>query len=179
MDVSLGTGPWGSGGGWSQGWCLSTFENENKPPSRRTPHFNTRAKASGRKKKPSFRCGSLRPNLQGRNWAASQCLPPSPPPGAFAQCPAILTVRCGSQPTPGPYFINKEPGPGERGRLQDAQVGQGRKAAAASGMSWMSPAHLVAQPGRAEGQTVVQELGSHPSSPPLPCLGVCGTALPP
>lgn len=25
MDVSLGTGPWGRGGGWSQGWCLSTF----------------------------------------------------------------------------------------------------------------------------------------------------------
>lgn len=25
MDVYLDTGPWGWGGDWSQGWCLSTF----------------------------------------------------------------------------------------------------------------------------------------------------------
>ena len=51
------------------------------------------------------------------------------------------------------------------------EVGQGRKAAAAPlGMSWMSPAPRGSA-WQAEGQTVVQVLGPHPSSPPLPLLG--------
>ena len=82
MDVSLGTGPWGSGGGWSQGWCLSTFlRMRTSLPLGGHPTLIQEQKSSGRKKSlPSIRCGSLRPlNLQGRNWAASQCLP-SPPP---------------------------------------------------------------------------------------------------
>lgn len=55
---TLDPGPWGRGGGLvSRLVPQYLYENENKPPSRQTPHVNTRPeeqKSSGRKKKPPF-----------------------------------------------------------------------------------------------------------------------------
>lgn len=67
----------------------------NKPPSGGHPTLIQEQKSSGRKKSllqlQVWQPGAL--NLQGRSWAASQCLPITST--VLYAVPSHLTVRCG------------------------------------------------------------------------------------
>ena len=95
---TLDPGPSGRGGGLVSRLVPQYLcENENKPPSRQTPHVNTRPeeqKSPGRKKSlPSFRCSSLRPPQPARQKLGCLSGPSVTSTRCFCAVLSRLTIR--------------------------------------------------------------------------------------